>query len=99
MGHLQVVAVGDASKAREILTKYGKVEVYDAEGKLVVPPSQNEKQLIRTQMTRMMRILIRVIRVLLFSAYEIDVFMIVNQSRKRFVDRCEGVTVFEGMMR
>ena len=32
MDHLQVVAVGDASKAREILTKYGKVEVYDAEG-------------------------------------------------------------------
>ena len=34
-GHLQVVAVGDASKAREALAKYGKVEVYDAEGKPV----------------------------------------------------------------
>lgn len=43
LGHLQVVAVGDASKAREVLAKYGKVEVYDAEGKLVAPPTQNEK--------------------------------------------------------
>lgn len=35
MDHLQVVAVGDASKAREVLAKYGKVEVYDADGKPV----------------------------------------------------------------
>ncbi len=35
MSHLQVVAVGDAAKAREILAKYGKVEVFDAEGKPV----------------------------------------------------------------
>jgi zinc protease len=35
MGHLQVVAVGDASKARDVLAKYGKVEVFDAEGKPV----------------------------------------------------------------
>ena len=35
LGHLQVVAVGDASKAREVLAKYGKVEVFDAEGKPV----------------------------------------------------------------
>lgn len=35
MGHLQVVAVGDASKARDVLAKYGKVEVYDADGKPV----------------------------------------------------------------
>jgi predicted Zn-dependent peptidase len=35
MGHLQVVAVGDAAKAREVLSKYGKVEVYDTEGKPV----------------------------------------------------------------
>jgi predicted Zn-dependent peptidase len=35
MSHLQVVAVGDAAKARDILTKYGKVEMYDAEGKPV----------------------------------------------------------------
>jgi len=41
MGHLQVVAVGDAAKAREILAKYGKVELYDAEGKPVAtPPGQ-----------------------------------------------------------
>ena len=33
LGHLQIVAVGDASKARDMLTKYGKVEVFDAEGK------------------------------------------------------------------
>jgi predicted Zn-dependent peptidase len=43
LGHLQVVAVGDASKAREILAKYGKVEVYDAEGKPVAGPTQNNK--------------------------------------------------------
>jgi len=43
LGHLQVVAVGDASKARDILAKYGKVEVYDAEGKLVAGPTQNER--------------------------------------------------------
>lgn len=44
MDHLQVVAVGDASKAREVLAKYGKVELYDAEGKLVAaPPSENDK--------------------------------------------------------
>ena len=44
MGHLQVVAVGDATKAREILAKYGKVEVYDAEGKPVPPGgSENNK--------------------------------------------------------
>jgi zinc protease len=30
--NLQVVAVGDASKAREVLSKYGTVEVYDADG-------------------------------------------------------------------
>ncbi|HEU4767788.1 MAG TPA: pitrilysin family protein [Pyrinomonadaceae bacterium] len=43
LGHLQVVAVGDASKARDVLAKYGKVEVYDAEGKPVAGPTQNEK--------------------------------------------------------
>jgi zinc protease len=41
MSHLQVVAVGDAAKAREILAKYGKVELYDAEGKPIgTPPGQ-----------------------------------------------------------
>jgi predicted Zn-dependent peptidase len=36
MGHLQIVAVGDASKAREVLAKYGKVEVVDADGKPIM---------------------------------------------------------------
>jgi len=35
LDHLTVVAVGDASKARDVLAKYGKVEVYDADGKPV----------------------------------------------------------------
>lgn len=35
LDHLQVVAVGDASKARDVLAKYGKVEVFDADGKPV----------------------------------------------------------------
>ncbi|HKE56576.1 MAG TPA: pitrilysin family protein [Pyrinomonadaceae bacterium] len=34
LDHLQVVAVGDATKARDVLAKYGKVSVYDADGKL-----------------------------------------------------------------
>jgi zinc protease len=39
LDRLQIVAVGDASKAREALAKYGKVEVYDADGK---PIQQSE---------------------------------------------------------
>jgi zinc protease len=35
LSNLQIVAVGDASKAREVLAKYGAVEVYDAEGQQV----------------------------------------------------------------
>ncbi len=35
MGHLQIVAVGDASKTRGVLAKYGTVKEYDAEGKPV----------------------------------------------------------------
>jgi predicted Zn-dependent peptidase len=35
LNRLQIVAVGDAAKAREVLAKYGKVEVYDADGKPV----------------------------------------------------------------
>lgn len=35
LSNLQIVAVGDASKAREVLAKYGTVEVYDAEGQPV----------------------------------------------------------------
>jgi zinc protease len=44
LSNLQIVAVGDASKAREVLSKYGTVEVYDAEGAPVTegkkPPTQ-----------------------------------------------------------
>jgi predicted Zn-dependent peptidase len=40
LGHMQIVAVGDASKTREILAKYGTVEVYDAEGKPVAGGGQ-----------------------------------------------------------
>ncbi|HEX8288927.1 MAG TPA: pitrilysin family protein [Pyrinomonadaceae bacterium] len=36
--HLQVVAVGDASKVRSSLEKYGTVEVFDVEGKSVSIP-------------------------------------------------------------
>ena len=43
LGHLQVVAVGDAAKAREVLAKYGKVELYDAEGKPVGGGTENNK--------------------------------------------------------
>lgn len=35
LSNLQIVAVGDASKARDVLAKYGTVEVYDAEGQPV----------------------------------------------------------------
>jgi len=36
MGHLQVIAVGDASKTRTVLAKYGAVKEFDAEGKPVM---------------------------------------------------------------
>jgi predicted Zn-dependent peptidase len=32
LSHLQIVAVGDATKARDVLAKYGSVEVFDVEG-------------------------------------------------------------------
>ncbi len=35
LAHLQIVAVGDAAKIREALAKYGTVEDYDSEGKIV----------------------------------------------------------------
>jgi predicted Zn-dependent peptidase len=44
MTHLQVVAVGDAAKAREILAKYGKVQLYDAEGKPVTGSDNNNNK-------------------------------------------------------
>jgi len=40
--HVQVVAVGDATKARDILAAYGKVEVFDAEGKPLAVPVENK---------------------------------------------------------
>ena len=43
LGHLQIVAVGDAAKAREVLAKYGKVEVFDTEGKPVASDGANIK--------------------------------------------------------
>ena len=43
MGHLQVVAVGDAAKARKVLAKYGKVELYNADGKPVAGSENNNK--------------------------------------------------------
>jgi predicted Zn-dependent peptidase len=44
LAHLQVVAVGDAAKAREILAKYGKVQLYDAEGKPVTSPDNSNNK-------------------------------------------------------
>jgi zinc protease len=35
LDHIQIVAVGDAAKAKDVLAKYGKVEVYDADGKVI----------------------------------------------------------------
>jgi len=35
---LEIVAVGDASKIRDILAKFGTVEVYDTDGKPVITP-------------------------------------------------------------
>ncbi|MGZ8697939.1 MAG: M16 family metallopeptidase [Gaiellaceae bacterium] len=35
--HLQIVAVGDATKVKDILAKKGELEVYDAEGKKISP--------------------------------------------------------------
>jgi zinc protease len=41
MKHLQVVAVGDASKTREILSHYGTVQVFDADGKPIGGSTEN----------------------------------------------------------
>ncbi|MBI3940621.1 MAG: insulinase family protein [Acidobacteria bacterium] len=35
--HLQMVAVGDASKVRDVLAQFGALELYDAEGKQMPP--------------------------------------------------------------
>jgi zinc protease len=36
--HLQIVAVGDASKTRDVMMKYGTVQVYDTDGKPLAAP-------------------------------------------------------------
>jgi predicted Zn-dependent peptidase len=33
IGHLQVIAVGDAQKIKPVLEKFGHVQLYDADGK------------------------------------------------------------------
>jgi predicted Zn-dependent peptidase len=43
MKRLQVVAVGDASKTREVLSKYGTVQLLDADGKPVGGGTENNK--------------------------------------------------------
>lgn len=43
LNHLQVVAVGDASKTREVLAKFGSVEEYDSDGKPVRTASKTEQ--------------------------------------------------------
>jgi predicted Zn-dependent peptidase len=35
INHLQIVAVGDAAKTRDVLAKFGSVQEYDADGKPV----------------------------------------------------------------
>jgi hypothetical protein len=35
LNHLQIIAVGDASKTREMLAKFGTVQEYDSDGKAV----------------------------------------------------------------
>src|SRR5262249_55323891 len=45
LGHLQIVAVGDAAQIKDVLAKYGDVQVYDAEGKPVKSPEvQNDRK-------------------------------------------------------
>jgi predicted Zn-dependent peptidase len=43
LGHLQIVAVGDASKTRDILARYGTVKVFDADGKPIGSPIDSNK--------------------------------------------------------
>jgi predicted Zn-dependent peptidase len=39
--HLQIIAVGDAAKTRDVLAKFGHLDVYDSDGKLVAATGQN----------------------------------------------------------
>jgi zinc protease len=43
LGKLQVVAVGDAKQITDALKKYGAVEIYDTEGKLIESPAAASK--------------------------------------------------------
>ena len=43
MGHLQIVAVGDASKTRNTLAKYGTVQVFDTDGKPIGSATEANK--------------------------------------------------------
>jgi len=45
LAHLQIVAVGDAAKIRDVLQKYGSVEAYDPEGKPVKAPANADRLL------------------------------------------------------
>jgi hypothetical protein len=39
MDKLQIIVVGDAKKIADALKPFGKVEIYDAEGKPISPPA------------------------------------------------------------
>ena len=43
LNHLQIVAVGDATKTREVLAKFGTVEEYDSDGKPVRTASKTQQ--------------------------------------------------------
>jgi zinc protease len=42
LNHLQIVAVGDASKTRAVLAKFGTVEEFDGDGKPVRTASKTQ---------------------------------------------------------
>jgi zinc protease len=45
LAHLQIVAVGDAAQIKDVLAKYGDVQIYDSEGKPVKSPDvQNDRK-------------------------------------------------------
>ena len=44
LDHLQIIAVGDASKTRGVLAKSGRVDVYDTHGKLLAAAGQKRNE-------------------------------------------------------
>ena len=44
MEHLQIIAVGDAAKTRDVLAKFGHLDVYDTDGKLVAAGGQKANE-------------------------------------------------------